>query len=88
LESILEDIQIFLRFGIIHSDLSGFNILWWKDQPWIIDLPQAVDIRQNPNSMMLLKRDLENIINFFSKYFEVDREEIFERFNVQFKIHE
>lgn len=50
-EKIIQDIKIMLNLGIVHSDLSAYNILWWKDQPWIIDLPQAIDIRQHPNKI-------------------------------------
>ena len=42
----------------MHSDLSAYNILVWEDEIFIIDLPQAVDIRQSPNVEKLLRRDI------------------------------
>ncbi len=79
---ILKDIDLLLQCGIVHGDLSSYNILWWKEKPWIIDLPQAIDIRQNPNRNSLLKRDIDNIISYFTEYFEINKEEIYKRFNL------
>jgi serine/threonine-protein kinase RIO1 len=47
--------------------LSEFNILYWKGDIYIIDFPQAVDIRNNPNTMELLKRDRENIRRWYTR---------------------
>lgn len=79
-ELILKDVELMLECGIVHSDLSSYNILWWDEKPWIIDLPQAVDIRQNPNKNELLIRDLDNLITYFSKFMKINKEEIYQRF--------
>lgn len=65
-EKIMENINIFYKNGFVHGDLSEFNILWWKEKPYIIDFPQAIDIRTNPNAEELLERDVQNIKRFFS----------------------
>ncbi|MDP8003289.1 MAG: serine protein kinase RIO [Caldisphaera sp.] len=52
--------------NLIHADLSEFNIMYWNNKPYIIDVSQSVDIR-HPKSLELLKRDLKNIREFFSK---------------------
>jgi RIO kinase 1 len=75
-DEIIESIKIFLKNGIVHADLSEFNILWWQDKPFIIDFPQAVDIRSNPNYRILLKRDVENMVSFFSKWISIDKEKV------------
>jgi len=49
----------------VHCDLSAYNVLWWDDKPWIIDFPQAVDIRHNPNWREFYERDLRNIRKYF-----------------------
>lgn len=67
LRNIIDNLKIFLKSGLIHGDLSPFNILYWKDKIWIIDLPQAVDLYRNPDSMDLLYRDLTNICAYFMK---------------------
>lgn len=82
LDVILKNIELFLQCGVVHSDLSEYNILWWKQQPYIIDLPQSIDIRNNPNKNMLLKRDLDNLINYFQKFISIDIKSIYVRFGV------
>jgi len=57
--------KLFLDNGIVHADLSPYNILWWNNRPWIIDFPQAVDIRRNPNWQELYNRDLYNVRSYF-----------------------
>lgn len=76
LEVILKDMALLLEYGIVHGDLSAYNLLWWQDKPYIIDLPQAIDIRNNPNKTMLLKRDLDNIVKYFNKIITVDEKVI------------
>lgn len=55
-------IDLFLSCGIIHGDLSPFNILWWKDYPYVIDFPQAVDVRETKRPASLLHRDVKNTL--------------------------
>ena len=73
---IIESMQIFWDFGIVHADLSQYNILWWKDEPYIIDFPQSINKKTHPNASELLERDLKNISNYFGKYIEIDVLEI------------
>jgi RIO kinase 1 len=82
MESILGDIERLLECGVVHSDLSAYNILWWQNKPWIIDFPQAIDVRRNPHKEELLKRDLDNVVQHFYKYFDVDLEKIYRRFGL------
>lgn len=65
---IINNIKIFWDLGIVHADLSEYNILWWKDNPYIIDFPQSIDVRTHPNSKEIFDRDLKNITKYFSKY--------------------
>jgi RIO kinase 1 len=66
LETIERSMQLFLDNGIVHADLSSYNILWWDNKPWIIDFPQAADIRYNPNWRELYERDIENVRKYFA----------------------
>ncbi len=72
LYQILDDYLIMYRdVQYVHGDLSAYNILWWKDRPWIIDMPQAVKV--GPWSDMkqvvsLLRRDIVNVLRYFKKY--------------------
>lgn len=79
-DSIPKSVETFWDFGIVHADLSEFNILWWKFQPYIIDFPQSVDRRMHPNPREILDRDLRNIVKYFSRYIDIDSEEIKKKF--------
>jgi RIO kinase 1 len=54
--------------GVIHGDLSEFNILLAADGPVIIDLPQAVDAAGNNHAPRMLMRDVDNLRNFFGRH--------------------
>ena len=64
-ERIKDSLKLLLDNGIVHADLSAYNILWWQDKPWIIDFPQATDVRHNPHWQDLYERDLRNIDTYF-----------------------
>jgi len=53
--------------GLIHGDLSEFNVLVDATGPVIIDLPQAVDAAMNNNAFRMLRRDVENMRDSFSR---------------------
>lgn len=54
--------------GIVHGDLSEFNILVGSDGPVIIDLPQAVDAAGNNHAKTMLERDVNNLANYFGQF--------------------
>ena len=54
--------------GIVHGDLSEFNILVGSDGPVIIDLPQAVDAAGNNHAKDMLVRDVTNLANYFGQF--------------------
>ena len=54
--------------GLIHGDLSEFNVLVDEDGPVIIDLPQVVDAAANNNAQRMLERDVNNITNYYGLY--------------------
>ncbi|XP_072945246.1 serine/threonine-protein kinase RIO3 [Epargyreus clarus] len=51
---------------LIHADLSEYNILWWDNKCWFIDVSQSVQ-PDHPHGLEFLLRDCRNIINFFEK---------------------
>ena len=61
------DLHRMVRAGFVHGDLSAFNLLWWEGRVWVIDLPQAVDLAQNPMAVDLLHRDLTNVARWFTR---------------------
>ena len=77
-EQLVENVRTFLEVGIVHSDLSAFNILWWEGTLWVIDFPQAVDIAHSPHALDFLHRDLLNVGTWFERRgLEVDPEALF-----------
>lgn len=54
--------------GIIHGDLSEFNVLVDSAGPVIIDLPQAIDAAANNHAHQMLLRDVENLANYFGQF--------------------
>ena len=54
--------------GIIHGDLSEYNVLVDAQGPVIIDLPQAVDAAGNNNAARMLERDVDNLTVYFGRF--------------------
>ena len=66
--SLLAEVVRMLCAGIVHGDLSEFNILLAADGPVIIDLPQAVDAAGNNHAQRMLLRDVGNLRDFFGRF--------------------
>ena len=65
---IMHDIMRMLCAGIVHGDLSEFNVLVDDYGPVIIDLPQAVDAAANNNARAMLLRDVKNMNDYYGQY--------------------
>lgn len=65
LESLIEDIKKMYAAGLVHTDLSEYNLLL-ADIPYLIDFGQGV-ITSHPNSNKFLERDILNVLNYFKK---------------------
>lgn len=67
-DDIVRNIELMLSCDRIHGDLSPYNVLYHDSRVRIIDVPQAVDARFNPNALDLLDRDIENICRYFAQF--------------------
>ncbi|MGF1692524.1 PA4780 family RIO1-like protein kinase [Photobacterium kagoshimensis] len=74
-EQALRDHDLMIKYvtrmlcaGIVHGDLSEFNVLVDESGPIIIDLPQAVDASANNNAKWMLERDVTNMTNYYGQY--------------------
>lgn len=64
---VIQHIVKMLCAGLIHGDLSEFNILVDEDGPVIIDLPQVIDAAANNSAKMFLQRDVNRITDYYSE---------------------
>jgi len=71
LNMILGEVAAARRLGIIHADLSEFNIMVDESGPKIIDWPQAVEV-SHPHAQELLERDLTNVLRFFQRKYRIE----------------
>ncbi|MFT5225630.1 MAG: RIO kinase 1 [Polaribacter sp.] len=67
-KTVMNDVKLMLCAGLIHGDLSEFNVLIDDNGPVIIDLPQAVDAAANNNAQSMHRRDVENITNYYAQF--------------------
>ena len=66
--ALIAEVVRMLDAGIVHGDLSEFNILLAADGPVVIDLPQAVDAAGNNHARRMLLRDVDNLRDFFGRF--------------------
>lgn len=65
---VIQDVVRMLCAGLIHGDLSEFNVLVDAEGPVIIDLPQAVDAAGNNSAAAMLERDVNNMRAYFGRF--------------------
>jgi RIO kinase 1 len=68
-DQILAEVIRMLAAGVVHGDLSDFNVLVGADGPVVIDFPQAVEASSNQNARKLLLRDVDNLHHFIAPFF-------------------
>ncbi|HET6726956.1 MAG: RIO1 family regulatory kinase/ATPase [Nitrososphaeraceae archaeon] len=73
LEKIISNMTIAYRKGYINGDINEYNILVNDDNISILDWPQAVRV-DTTNADVVLTRDVNNIVKFFSRKFEIERD--------------
>jgi len=79
LNEIIKQMTLLYQSGLVHGDLSAFNILNFNETPVLIDFSQSTLVR-TPNSSELLERDIKNVLQFFRKLgVKADFEETLEK---------
>ncbi|MDK2891410.1 MAG: kinase 2 [Methanoculleus sp.] len=71
LDEILDNVREAYRLGVIHGDLSEFNVMVDEGQCWLIDWPQWVETA-HPNAGEILSRDIENILQYFKRKYGLE----------------
>jgi len=78
-DKVIKNMQKLYKSGLVHADLSQFNILNYNDDPVFIDFSQCTPIN-NPRAEEFLERDVKNISNFFKKIgLKIDAEKILKK---------
>jgi RIO kinase 1 len=67
-DRLVKNLAIMLSCHRIHADFSAYNVLYWEGACTIIDFPQAVDPRRNPDAADLFVRDVERLCQYFRRY--------------------
>jgi RIO kinase 1 len=67
-DRLIVEVVRMLCAGVVHGDLSEYNILAGSDGPVIIDLPQAVDAAGNNHAASMLERDVANLRTYFGRF--------------------
>lgn len=65
---LIQQVVVMLCAGVVHGDLSEYNVLVGSDGPVIIDLPQAVNAAGNNHARSMLERDVDNLANYFGQF--------------------
>lgn len=59
--------NLYRRANLVHADLSEFNILYYKEKQYVIDVSQAVSTH-HPKALLFLSRDIANCIDFYKRF--------------------
>jgi RIO kinase 1 len=63
---VIRNVELMLGLGLVHGDLSAYNILYWAGTITLIDFPQVVDVHNNPQARFILERDMQRTCDYFA----------------------
>lgn len=63
----LRNVELMLEHGLVHGDLSAYNILYWAGAITLIDFPQVSDCQGNPHARAILRRDIARLCQYFAQ---------------------
>ncbi|MGD0510421.1 MAG: RIO1 family regulatory kinase/ATPase [Candidatus Micrarchaeaceae archaeon] len=73
LDLTIEQVKKLYKMGLVHADLSEFNILVHEEKPYLIDMGQAV-VLKHPNAQMFLERDVGVLLKYFLKHYKIKKD--------------
>ena len=65
-DEVLRNVELMLQHGLIHGDLSGYNILYWEGAITLIDFPQVTSSANNRSAYAILQRDIARVCDYFA----------------------
>jgi RIO kinase 1 len=63
----VQNLKLIVKSGRVHGDYSTFNILWHNEKAVVIDFPQVIEFKNNPNAHTFLERDVNSMCKSFRK---------------------
>jgi RIO kinase 1 len=63
---VIRNVEIMLQHGVVHGDLSAYNILYWEGRITLIDFPQVVSTRGNSRAWQIFQRDIVRVCEYFA----------------------
>lgn len=63
----VQNLKLIVKSGRVHGDYSTFNILWFQEKAVVIDFPQVMELKHNPNANAFLERDVHSLCKSFRK---------------------
>jgi RIO kinase 1 len=63
----VQNLKLIVKSGRVHGDYSTFNILWHQEKAVVIDFPQVMELKHNPNANAFLERDVHSLCKSFLK---------------------
>jgi len=63
----VQNLKLIVQSGRVHGDYSTFNILWHNENAVVIDFPQVIEFKNNPNANAFLERDVRSLCKSFLK---------------------
>jgi RIO kinase 1 len=67
-DHVLGNIRLMLKLGLVHGDLSAYNVLFWKGQVTLIDFPQVIFTRRHPAAYRIFQRDIARLCSYFQNH--------------------
>jgi RIO kinase 1 len=64
---VIRDVETMLAHGIVHGDLSAYNLLYWDGRAVLIDFPQVIRTGGNSSASLILRRDLQRVCEYFAE---------------------
>lgn len=64
----VENLVKIVGLGKVHSDYSAYNLLWWQNKVYVIDVPQMVSLEKNRHAQELLERDVNSLCMSFHRH--------------------
>jgi RIO kinase 1 len=64
---LLRDVELMLSLGLVHGDLSAYNVLYWNGHAVLIDFPQGTASQANRSARFILSRDMQRLGEYFAR---------------------